>query len=71
MTHGALEQLFAAHGNVAKVEVITDMDTGLSKGVGYVKMQTNAQARKAAAALQGQVIDGRAMVVSIAKSQLD
>jgi RNA recognition motif-containing protein len=63
----ALEQLFAAHGTVQSAQVITDRDTGRSKGFGFVEMSTDAEAQAAIAAVNGQEHDGRALTVNEAK----
>jgi cold-inducible RNA-binding protein len=62
-----LEQLFAAHGTVQSAEVISDRDTGRSKGFGFVEMGTDQEAQAAIAALNGQQHDGRALTVNEAK----
>ena len=63
----ALEQLFAAHGTVQSAQVITDRDTGRSKGFGFVEMSSDAEAQAAIAAVNGQEHDGRALTVNEAK----
>jgi cold-inducible RNA-binding protein len=62
-----LEQLFSAHGQVQSAEVISDRDTGRSKGFGFVQMGTNEEAQAAIAALNGQENDGRQLTVNEAK----
>ncbi len=62
-----LEQLFAAHGTVDTVNVITDRDTGQSKGFGFVEMNSDAEAAAAIAALDGKDFGGRAIKVNEAK----
>src|SRR5436853_7630633 len=63
----ALEQLFAPHGTVESAQVITDRDTGRSKGFGFVEMSTDAEAQAAIAAVNGQEHGGRALTVNEAK----
>ena len=63
----ALEQLAAPHGTVLSAQVITDRDTGRSKGFGFVEMSTDAEAQAAIAALNGKENDGRALTVNEAK----
>jgi RNA recognition motif-containing protein len=63
----ALEQLCAAHGTVQSAQVITDRDTGRSKGFGFVEMGTDEEAQAAIAALNGQEHGGRALTVNEAK----
>ena len=64
-----LEQLFAPHGTVESAQVITDRDTGRSKGFGFVEMSSDAEAQAAIAAMNGQEHDGRALTVNEAKPQ--
>src|SRR5689334_17426469 len=67
----ALEQLFAGHGTVESAQVITDRDTGRSKGFGFVEMSSDEEAQAAIAALNGQENDGRALTVNEAKPRED
>ena len=62
-----LEQLFSQHGSVSSAEVISDRDTGRSKGFGFVEMGSDDEAQAAIAALNGQEHDGRALTVNEAK----
>jgi RNA recognition motif-containing protein len=62
-----LEQLFAGHGTVESVDVITDRSTGQSKGFGFVEMSTDAEAQAAIAALDGKDHGGRTIKVNEAK----
>jgi len=66
-----LEQLFAGHGTVDSVNVITDRATGQSKGFGFVEMQTDAEAGAAIAALDGKDFGGRAIKVNEARPKAD
>ncbi|HWP41575.1 MAG TPA: RNA-binding protein [Tepidisphaeraceae bacterium] len=66
-TSSDLEQLFAAHGTVQSAEVISDRDTGRSKGFGFVQMGSEGEAQAAIAAMNGQEVDGRALTVNQAK----
>jgi cold-inducible RNA-binding protein len=69
VTDATLAQLFEAHGVVCNAEVVIDSDSGLSKGLGYVRMASDVDAESAIAALQGRLIDGRKITVAPAKSQ--
>ena len=62
-----LEQLFAGHGTVDSVNVITDRSTGQSKGFGFVEMNSDAEAGAAIAALDGKDFGGRAIKVNEAR----
>ena len=66
-----LEQLFAQYGTVQSAEVISDRDTGRSKGFGFVQMGSDQEAQAAIAALNGQQQDGRALTVNEAKPRED
>lgn len=63
----ALEELFAAHGTVQSAQIISDRDTGRSKGFGFVEMGSDDEAQAAIAALNGQQHGGRALTVNEAK----
>ena len=62
-----LEQLFASHGTVDSVNVITDRSTGQSKGFGFVEMNSEEEAGAAIAALDGKDFGGRTIKVNEAK----
>jgi RNA recognition motif-containing protein len=64
-----LEQMFAAHGTVTSVQVITDRDSGRSKGFGFVEMGSEGEAQAAIEALNGKSIDGRSLTVNEARPQ--
>src|SRR5437667_5093852 len=63
----ALEQMFAPHGTVQSAQIITDRDTGKSKGFGFVEMSSDAEAQAAISAMNGQDHGGRALTVNEAK----
>ena len=67
-TDSTLNDLFAPYGQVESARVISDRDTGSSKGFGFVEM-SNSDAQKAMGALNGREIDGRAIRVNEAKPQ--
>ena len=67
----ALEQLFTPHGTVQSAQIITDRDTGRSKGFGFVEMGSDTEAQAAIAALNGQESGGRALTVNVAKPRED
>lgn len=66
-----LEQLFSQHGTVASADVISDRDSGRSKGFGFVEMSTDAEAQAAIAALNGFEHGGRALTVNEARPKED
>ena len=63
----ALGELFTPHGTVESSQIITDRDTGQSKGFGFVEMGSDKEAQDAIAALNGQDHGGRALTVNEAK----
>lgn len=66
-TSSDVEKLFTEHGAVASAEVISDRNTGRSKGFGFVEMESNSEADAAIAALNGQQFGGRALTVNEAR----
>jgi RNA recognition motif-containing protein len=66
-TDDSLRQLFESHGVVDKVNIISDRDTGRSKGFGFVEMPDSAAAQAAIQGLNGKELDGRALTVNEAK----
>ena len=65
-TESDIRSAFEKFGNVESVAVITDRDTGRSKGFGFVEM-SEEDANKAIAALSGSELDGRALTVNEAR----
>jgi len=71
ITDSALEQLFAAHGQVQSAQVIMDRDTGRSKGFGFVEMSSDQEAQAAIDALNLKEIEGRALTVNEARPKTE
>jgi RNA recognition motif-containing protein len=67
-TDDSVRTLFAAHGTVEKVSLITDRDTGRPRGFAFVEM-SNADAARAMQALNGTDVDGRALKVNEAQER--
>lgn len=67
VTSASLEDLFAAHGTVRTAQVVTDRDTGSSKGFGFVEMADDQAANNAITALNDKEMDGRRLVVNEAR----
>ncbi len=61
--------MFAPYGNVESARLITDRDSGRSKGFGFVEMSTDEEAEKAIAEMNGKEIEGRALTVNEARPQ--
>jgi len=66
-TNQDLESLFAEYGEVADAQVITDRDTGRSRGFGFVEMASSEAAEKAISSLDGKDVSGRQLKVNVAK----
>jgi RNA recognition motif-containing protein len=63
----ALQEAFEAYGQVSSAKVITDRDTGRSKGFGFVEMDDDSEARAAIDGLNETELDGRTIIVKEAK----
>jgi RNA recognition motif-containing protein len=66
-TDQSLTDTFQQFGTVESVKIITDRDTGRSKGFGFVEMSSDAEAQAAIDKLNGQDYEGRPMTVNEAK----
>lgn len=66
-TEQSLRDAFSPSGTVDTVSIVTDRDTGQSKGFGFVEMSTPEEAQAATQALNGQMLDGRQIKVNEAK----
>ena len=64
-----LEHMFKEHGEVKSANVITDRDSGRSRGFGFVEMGSATDASTAIEALNGKSIDGRDLTVNLAKER--
>ena len=62
-----LSALFGTHGNVSRIHIVMDRDTGRAKGFAFVEMPNDAEARAALEALNGSPMGGRALVVTEAR----
>jgi len=70
-TDETLRTMFAEFGEVTSATVITDRDSGRSKGFGFVEMEAEQAATAAIAALNGKMVDEREIRVDKAKPQVD
>ena len=66
-----LETFFKPHGTVVSSQIISDRDTGQSKGFGFVEMSTEQEAQAAIKALSGVERNGRALTVNVAKPRTE
>lgn len=70
-TEDELRQLFGEAGEVVSAAVITDRETGRSKGFGFVEMKTQADAEKAASMFNGRELRNRQLKVDLARPRDD
>ena len=66
-TESSIRALFEPYGNIERVNLITDRDTGRSRGFAFVEMTDAAEADRAIAALNGTELDGRALNINEAR----
>jgi|SRR5271157_441039 RNA recognition motif-containing protein len=67
VSDSSLQEMFAGFGTVASAKVITDRDSGRSKGFGFVEMGSDQEAQAAIAAMNGKELEGRALTVNEAR----
>jgi cold-inducible RNA-binding protein len=70
-TEDDLRALFQPYGNVDSVAVVTDRDTGRSRGFGFVEMPDRGEAEKAIEALNGKQVGGRTLNINEARPKTD
>jgi len=66
-----LRKLFEAHGQVDRVSIMTDRDTGRSRGFGFVEMTSAEDGEKAITAMNGSQIGGRTLNVNEARPKVE
>ncbi len=64
-----LRQLFESFGEVSSAKIITDRETGRSRGFGFVEMSSSEQANKAMSSLNNKEIEGRTISVTVAREK--
>jgi RNA recognition motif-containing protein len=64
-----LRKLFEPFGQVSSAKVITDRETGKSRGFGFVEMSSDTEADKAISSLNGKEVGGRSIAVTIAREK--
>lgn len=69
ITADSLKEIFSEFGNVLSSRIITDKNTGRSKGFGFIEMETEDEANAAIQALDNGEIDGRSIRVNLAKAK--
>ena len=70
-TEGDLRALFEQFGEVTRLQVMTDRDTGRSRGFAFVDMDDDQAAAKAVAALNGKEVNGRTLNVNEARPKTE
>ena len=70
-TDDSLRALFEQFGAIDRVNVVTDRDTGRSRGFAFVEMSNDEEARRAISSLDGKELDGRALRVNEARPKED
>jgi cold-inducible RNA-binding protein len=70
-TEDAVRSMFEAYGQVDRVSIVTDRDTGQARGFGFVEMSNNAEGDRAIAEINGRDLDGRALNVNEARPKED
>ena len=70
-TESELRSMFEAPGSVVKLSIVTDRETGRSRGFAFVEMTDASEADKAVAALNGTELGGRALKINEAKPKTD
>ncbi|MDR0688442.1 MAG: RNA-binding protein [Prevotellaceae bacterium] len=66
-----LKSLFAAYGEVSSAKVITDRDSGRSRGFGFVEMPNEAEAKKAIDELNESQHEGKTITVNVARPKVE
>ena len=66
-----LKELFEEYGTISSAKIITDKDTGRSKGFGFVEMEDEAEAQRAIEELNDAEYDGRTLAVSVARPRTE
>jgi RNA recognition motif-containing protein len=69
MTEDDLSQLFAECGTVESVKIVTDRETGRSRGFGFVEFASDDEAKAAISKLNGKEVNGRNLIVNEARPQ--
>ena len=70
-TEDAVRSMFEAYGPVDRVSIVTDRDTGRSKGFGFVEMPNDSEGDAAINALNGRELDGRNLTINEARPKED
>ena len=70
-TESSIRALFAPYGNIERVSLVTDRNTGQSRGFAFVEMTESAEADQAIAGLNGREVNGRSLNVNLARPKTE
>jgi cold-inducible RNA-binding protein len=70
-TEAELRSFFEPHGDIEKITIVTDRETGRARGFAFVEMTNDGEAEKAIAALNGTALGGRNLTINEAKPKTD
>jgi RNA recognition motif-containing protein len=70
-TEDGVRSMFEAYGQVDRVSIVTDRDTGQPKGFGFVEMTNDGEAEKAITELNGTELNGRALTINEARPKTE
>src|SRR5579871_3104048 len=70
-TEDTVRSMFAQYGNIERVSIVADRDTGRSRGFGFVEMTDATEANRAIESLDGRDVDGRQLKVNEARPKED
>lgn len=71
MSDDELKELFTEFGEVSSAKIISDRETGRSRGFGFVEFDSEDEAQAAIKAMNGKDVDGRALTVNVARPRED
>mgnify|MGYP001478825033 CR=1 FL=1 len=70
-TNESLRELFAEYGEVTSINIITDRDTGFSRGFGFIEMSNNKEGQKAINELNETEFEGKTINVNVARPKAE
>lgn len=70
-TSESLQELFAAHGDVESAKIITDRESGRSRGFGFVEMPNDTEGQNAISELNDTDFEGKTISVNVARPKTD
>ena len=70
-TEASIRSIFEPHGSVDRVNIVTDRDSGQSRGFAFVEMRDDAEGNRAIESLNGTELDGRALNINEARPKTE